>query len=136
MSQQSQGCLGHTIIPFRAPTWMGTPSHSHLNTLSQQCSISLTQPKCHNTTALETWPLFIHHFLGLVPILCNIFCLHKNKREGNGAAEIYSTLYSRNFMEFRAFLPHKPPFCNSIVQWKHNKTINQLGKSQKKTTAE
>ncbi len=39
-------------------------------------------------------------------------------------------------MEFRAFLPHKPPFCNSIVQCKHNKTINQLGKSQKKTTAE
>jgi hypothetical protein len=51
------------------------------------------------------------------------------------AQQKYSTLYSRNFMEFRAFLPHKPPFCHLIVQWKHNKTINQLGKSQKKTNA-
>ncbi len=28
----------------------------------------------------------------------------------------YSTFYSKNFMEYRAFSPRKPPFYNLIVQ--------------------
>ncbi len=45
MSQQSEVSSGYTSVPFRASTWVGTPSHTH------------TQPLCpNNTEFLSTHP--------------------------------------------------------------------------------
>jgi hypothetical protein len=53
-------------------------------------------------------------------------------KERTMAQQKYSTLYSRNFMEFRGFLPHKPPFCNLIVHENTTKPSTNLENHKRK----